>query len=97
METSGKAQEPRPKGPTGGPSGDLGRELNHSLPTAPQCPGFGGELGASHLLLQGRVVSQRGVHSGHPNPCQLTPHHHHHHHPQHQHHHHHTQKKLDTF
>ena len=96
METSGKAQEPRPKGPTGGPRGDHGRGLNHSLPTAPQCPGFGRELGASHLLLQGRAVSRRRAHWGHLSPRQLTPHHHHHH-PQHHHHHHHTQKKLDTF
>lgn len=95
METSGKAQEQRPKVPTGGPKGDLGRGLNHSLPTDPQCPGFGRELGASHLLLQGRVVSRWGVLWGHPSPCQLTPPHHHTT-PQH-HHHHHTQKKLDTF
>lgn len=46
----------------------------------PQCPAFGGELGASHFLLQERVVSRRGMHWGHPSPCQLTPHHHHHHH-----------------
>lgn len=95
-ETSGKAQEPRPRGPTGGPKGDPGRGLNHSLPTAPQCRGFGRELGASHLLLQGRVVSRRSAHWGHLSPRQLTPHHHHHP-PQHHHHHHHTQKKLDTF
>lgn len=78
MGTSGKAREPRPEGYTGDPRGDSGRGLNHSLPTASQCPGFGKELGASHLLLQGRVVSPRGVYWGHPSPCQLTPHHHHH-------------------
>lgn len=69
METSGKAQKSRAKGPTGGPREDPARQLNHSLPTAPQCPGFGGELEASHLFLQGRVVSRQGVHRGTPAPA----------------------------
>lgn len=94
MGTSGKAREPRPEGYTGEPRGDSGRGLNHSLPTASQCPGFGKELGASHLLLQGRV-SVGGVCAGgtpapasEPHITTTTPQHHHHHH---------TQKKLDTF
>ena len=63
MGTSGKAREPRPEGYTGEPRGDSGRGLNHILPTASQCPGFGKELGASHLLLLGRV-SVGGVCAG---------------------------------
>lgn len=35
METTGKALELRPTGPTGGQRGDSGRGLDHSLPTAP--------------------------------------------------------------
>lgn len=64
METFGEAQELRPKGPIGGPRGDFARRLNHSLPVAPPCPGFGGDLGAYHLLLQGKAVSLWGVHWG---------------------------------
>lgn len=60
METSGEAQELRPKGPIGSSRGDFGRGLSHSLPTAPQCPGWGGTLGLP-LLLQGRAVSLRGA------------------------------------
>lgn len=47
-------------------------------PDSPQCPGIGAELGASHLLLQGRIVSLAGCamvstpasasHPPHPTP-----------------------------
>lgn len=85
METSGKAQEPRLKGSTGGLRGDPGRRLDHSLPTAPQCPGCGGELGASYLLLQeGLSVGRVCTGGTQPLPANPTlppppPKYHHHH------------------
>ncbi|XP_037703362.1 collagen alpha-2(I) chain-like [Choloepus didactylus] len=70
---SGKAQKLRPARPTGDPRGDPGRGRNHGLPTAPRCLGFGGKMGAPHLLLQGRVVNMVGCALGAPQPLPANP------------------------
>lgn len=72
METTGKALEPKPTGPTGGRRGDSGRGLNHSLPTVPNAQTLESSWEPPSFA---RENCQSGgvCHGEHPSFCQPFP------------------------